>query len=74
MGHQREKKEKRLNDLIEEWPTSTPYDILRNKSTYTTVCLLLDTWHRTDHCITVFSKWVFDSNFKVALPNTQLDQ
>ena len=32
--------------------------------------LLLDTWHRTDHCITDRGKWVFDSNLKVALPLT----
>ena len=48
-----------------------PYDIFRNQSTYTTVCLLLDTWHRTDNCITVFGKWIFDSNLKVALPLIQ---
>ena len=34
------------------------------------MCLLLDTWHRTDHCIIVCSKWIFDSNFKVELPLT----
>ena len=27
-------------------------------------------WHRTGHCITVFGKWIFDSNLKVALPLT----
>ena len=34
------------------------------------VCLLLDTWNRTDHCITFCGKWMFDSNFKLALPLT----
>ena len=71
MGHHREKNEKRLNYRIEEWHTSTPYDIFWNQSTYTTVCLLLDTWHLSDHCITVFGKWIFNSNLKVALPLTQ---
>ena len=66
-----EKNEKRLNYRIKEWHTSTPYDILRNQSTYPIVCLLLDTWRRTDHCITVCGKWIFDSNMKVALPLTQ---
>ena len=28
-------------------------------------------WHRTDHCIIVCGKWIFDSNFKMALPLTQ---
>ena len=72
MGHQREKNEKRLNYRIEEWHTSTPYDILPNEYTYPTVCLLLEMWHRTDHCTIVCGKWIFDSNLKVALPLTQV--
>ena len=47
------------------------YDILQNHSNYPTVCLLLDTAHHTDHCITVCRKWIFDSNFKFALPLTK---
>ena len=70
MGYHKEKNEKKFNYRIEEWHTSTPYDIFWNQSTYPTVCLLLDTWHRTDNCITVFGKWIFDSNLKVALPLT----
>ena len=35
------------------------------------MCLLLDTWHRTDNCITVCGKRIFDSNLKVSLPLTQ---
>ena len=35
------------------------------------MCLLLDTAHRTDHCITVCGKWVFDSNLESALPLTK---
>ena len=35
------------------------------------MCFILDTWHRTDHCITVFCKWIFDSNLKLVLPLTQ---
>ena len=71
MGHHKEKRQERLNDSIEEWHTSTPYDIFWNQSTYPTVCLLLDTWHQTDCCITVCGKSIFDSNFEVAFPPTQ---
>ena len=72
MGNHREKNEKIPNYHIEEWHTSTPYDILRKQYTYTTVCLLLDMLHRTDHCIAVCSKCIFDYNLKVALPLTQV--
>ena len=65
------KNKKRLNYRIEEWNTSTPYDICRNQSTYTNMCLLLDIWHRTDNCITVCGKWIFDSNLEVEFPLTQ---
>ena len=49
-----------------------PYDILRNQSTYPTMCLLLYTWHRTDYCIIVCGKWIFDPNLKVASPLTKV--
>ena len=49
----------------------TTYDILQNHSNYPTVCLLLDTTHRTDHCITVCGKFIFDSNLVFALPLTE---
>ena len=32
------------------------------------MCLLLDTAHRTDHCITVCGRWIFDYNLESALP------
>ena len=35
------------------------------------MCLLLDMWHRNDHFITGFGKWIFYSNLKVVLPLTQ---
>ena len=35
------------------------------------MCLLLDTEHRTDHCITVCGKWIFDSNLEFVLPLTK---
>ena len=35
------------------------------------MCLLLYTWHRTDHYIKILGKWIFDSNFEVAFPITQ---
>ena len=71
MGYHREKHEKNRIYQIELWRTSTSYDIFRNQYTYPIVCLLQDTWHRNDHCITVFGKWIFYSNLKVALPLTQ---
>ena len=70
MGHHKEKNEKRLNYCIEEWHTSTPYDIFWNHSTYSTVCLLLDKWQRNDHFIKVCGKWIFDSNSEVTFPLT----
>ena len=70
LGHHKKKNERRLNYCIEEWHTSVQYDIFRNFSYYSTVCLLLDTAHRADHCITVCGKWIFDSNLKLALPLT----
>ena len=71
MEHHKEKNEKRLNYRIEEWHTYPSYDIFWNRSTYPTVCLLTDTWYRTNHCITVCGKWTFDSNFEVAVPLKQ---
>ena len=70
MGHHKEKNEKIPNCRIEEWHTSTPYDIFWNQSNYPTVCLLLDTWYRTDHCITVCGKCIFDSNLKLVITLT----
>ena len=64
-------KTKKLNYRIEEWNTSTPYDIFQNQPTYPTVCFFLDTWHRNDHCITVCGKLIFDYNLKEALPLKQ---
>ena len=71
MGHHKEKNEKRVNACIEEWHTSMPYYIFWNQSTYSTVCLSLETWHRIDHCIKVCGKWIFDSNFEVAFTLTK---
>ena len=48
-----------------------PYDIFRNQSTYPTMSLLIDMWHRNDHYITVCGKCIFDYNFEVAFPLTQ---
>ena len=50
-GIANKKTQKIINYRIEEWHTSTPYDLFRNHYTYLKVCLLLDMWHRTDHCI-----------------------
>ena len=34
------------------------------------MCLLLDRAHRTDHCITICGKWIFNSNLEFSLPLT----
>ena len=70
MGQQREKNEIRIHYRIQEWHTFTTYDILQNQSKYPTVCLLLDTSHRSDCCITVCVKWIFYYNLELALPLT----
>ena len=65
---EKKKKEQKIHHQIQEWNTSTTtYDILQNHSNYPTVCLLLDTAHRTDNCITVCSKWIFDSHFGIGI-------
>ena len=71
LGHHKEKYEKILNYCIEEWHTSTPYDIFWNQYNYPTVCLLLDTLHRTNHLIEFCGKWIFGPNFEVKFPITQ---
>ena len=35
------------------------------------MCLLLDTAHQTDHCITVCGKWIFYYSLGFALPLTK---
>ena len=65
------KNEIRIHYSIQECHTFTRYDLLQNLSNYPTVCLLLYTSHRDDHCITVCGKWIFDSNLKVALTLTR---
>ena len=44
---------------------------MHNQSDYQTVCLLLDTAHNTDNCITICSKWIFDYNLEFAFPLTK---
>ena len=54
------------------WMYAIPeYDKLQNQSNYPTVCMLLDTSHWADNCITVCGKWIFDSNLELALPLTR---
>ena len=48
-----------------------PLALLLNHSNYPTVCLLLDTAHKTDNCITICGKWIFDYNLEFALPLTK---
>ena len=68
MVQNREKKEQKIHYQIQEWNTyTTTFDILQNHSNYPTVCLTLDMAHQIDHCITVCSKWIFDSNLESAL-------
>ena len=56
MVQYREKNQTKIHYHIKEWHKFTTYDILQNKSNDPTVCLLLETAHRTDHCITVCGK------------------
>ena len=35
------------------------------------MCLLLDTAHWTENCITICVKWIFDSNLEFVLPLTK---
>ena len=44
---------------------------MQNHFNYPTVCLLLDTAHRTNHCINICGKCIFDSNLESALPLTK---
>ena len=71
MGQYREKNEIKIHYHIQEWHKFTTYDILQNQFNYPSVCLLLDTEHQDDHCITVCGKWIFDSNLELALPLTR---
>ena len=72
MGINIEKKEQKIHYQIQEWKKNTrTFDILQNQCNYPTVCFLLDTAHRTNHCITVCGKWIFDSNLESALPLTK---
>ena len=71
MDSTEKKNEIRIHYRIQEWHTFTTYDILHNQYTYPTVCLLLDTAHWADNCITVCGKWIFDSNLKVVLKLTR---
>ena len=70
--NQEVKKEQRIHYRIQEWNTyTTPYDILQHYSNCSTVCLLLDTAHRTDQCIIVCGKWIFYSNLEFSLTLTK---
>ena len=71
MGQNREKKNKKYIIKFRNGKKKTAFDILQNHSNYPTVCLLLDTAHRTDHCITVCGKWIFHYNLESALPLTK---
>ena len=44
---------------------------MQNHCNDPTACLLLDSAHQTNNCITVCSKWLFDSNLESALPLTE---
>ena len=44
------------------------YDPLLEIYTYPTLIPLKDYFDRIQHCVTVVSKWVFESNFPFALP------
>ena len=65
------KNEINIHYHIQEWNTNTTaYDILQNHSNDPTVCLLLDTAHKTDNVITICGKWIFDYNLEFTSPLT----
>ena len=47
------------------------FNILANKENDLVIASLKGDDGKEDHCVTVFGKWVFDSNFEKALPLTQ---
>ena len=72
MGIKREKIEPKIHYQIQGWgENTTTFDILQNHCNYPTVCLLLDTVHRTNHCINFCGRWIFDYNLESALPLTE---
>ena len=71
MGKNREKKNKKNMIKFRNRKKTATIDILQNQYKYPTVCLLLDMAHRTNHCITVCGKWIFDYNLESALPLTE---
>ena len=44
---------------------------MQNHSNYPTVCLLLDTAHKTDNVTNICGKWIFDYDLEFALPLTK---
>ena len=47
------------------------WNILENEENNLVVVLLRGSDGKEDHCVTLFGKWIFDSNFKNALPLTK---
>ena len=68
LNHYKQKNEKKLRYTVQNWNESKPFDIFKDISTWPTVCLLLDSAGRAEHCVTVCNKWIFDSNFDYAFP------
>ena len=71
MGINREKNIQKYIIKFRNEKNTTAFDILQNYCNDPNVCLVLDTAHRTNHCITVCGKWIFDSNLESALPPTK---
>ena len=47
------------------------WDIFKNEENSLMVALLRGSDYTEDHCVTIWGKWIFDSNFSNALPLTQ---
>jgi len=68
-GHHRMKGEKRLKYKATFWKNGQ-FDIIEHYTDVPVLCRIQDTFGATDHCITVWRKWMFDSNYTHAFPRT----
>eukprot|EP00978_Attheya_sp_CCMP212_P027715 scaffold93477_cov76-Attheya_sp.AAC.2 len=68
-GHHRMKGETRLKYRATLWKNGQ-FDIIEHYTDVPVVCRIQDTFGATDHCVTVWQKWIFDSNFTHAFPRT----
>eukprot|EP00978_Attheya_sp_CCMP212_P013311 scaffold33437_cov68-Attheya_sp.AAC.6 len=68
-GHHRMKGERRLKYRATLWKNGQ-FDIIEHYTDVPVLCRIQDTFGATNHCVTVWQKWIFDSNFTHAFPGT----